>query len=575
MPPDPHTDVRYQPDDRPPRLLSAGLGAQLALLSITGIVLTPAIVVRAAGGSDLYLQWAVFAAVLISGTTTIIQSVRLGRIGAGYILLMGSSGAFIAVCITAIADAGPDTMASLIMVTALLQFFLAARLRLFRRILTPTVSGTVIMLIPVTVMPIIFDVLNDVPETLPAVAAPLSAAVTIAVIALIALKATGVLRLWAPVAGVVAGSCVAGFFGGYDTTSLKDAAWFGIPLAGWPGVDLTFEQKFWVLLPTFLFLTLIGIIETLGDSIAIQRVSWRKPRAVDFQSVQGAIAADGTGNLLSGLLGTTPNTTYSSSIAMAELTGVAARSVGVAVGAIFLVAAFVPKGLAVVLAIPGPVVGAYLAVLMAILFVLGMKVVIGGGLDYRAGIVVSLSFWIGVGFEQDMIFPEIFDVLMGGLLSNGMTSGGLCAIALTLLQDLMGPRKRSIELTLDDGTLPKVQRFIQNFARQFRWPESAVLRMQGAAEEILILLTEESDLPPSEKMLLTASREDDSAWLEFIGSAGTANVQDRITFLGKEVNFQSTEQELTLRLLHHLTQSVRHERYHDVQIISVRVGITA
>ena len=67
------------------------------------MVLTPAIVVRAAGGSEAYLSWAVFAAVAVSGTTTVLQGVRLGRIGAGYVLLMGTSGAFIAVCVAALA----------------------------------------------------------------------------------------------------------------------------------------------------------------------------------------------------------------------------------------------------------------------------------------------------------------------------------------------------------------------------------------------------------------------------------------------------------------------------------------
>ena len=83
-------------------------------------------------------------------------------------------------------------------------------------------------------------------------------------------------------------------------------------------------------------MTLIGAIETIGDSIAIQRVAWRKPRAVDFRAVQGAVAADGAGNLLSGLAGTVPNTTYSTSIAITERTGVAARSVGVWIGIVFV-----------------------------------------------------------------------------------------------------------------------------------------------------------------------------------------------------------------------------------------------
>ena len=146
-------------------------------------------------------------------------------------------------------------------------------------------------------------------------------------IAALALRATGVWRLWMPLIGLVAGCVVASFFGLYDIESVLEAPWIGVPSGGWPGFDLEFGTAFWGLLPAFVFVTLIGAIETIGDSIAIQRVAWRKPRAVDFRAVQGAVAADGAGNLLSGLAGTVPNTTYSTSIAITELTGVAARSV--------------------------------------------------------------------------------------------------------------------------------------------------------------------------------------------------------------------------------------------------------
>ncbi len=44
------TSIRYEPDDRPPILLAFGLGLELAILSVAGIVLTTAIVVRAGGG---------------------------------------------------------------------------------------------------------------------------------------------------------------------------------------------------------------------------------------------------------------------------------------------------------------------------------------------------------------------------------------------------------------------------------------------------------------------------------------------------------------------------------------------
>ena len=115
-------DIRFQPDENPPPMLSVGLGLQLALLSIAGIVLTPAIVVRSAGAGEQFLQWAVFSAVIVSGTTTIVQAVRVWRVGAGYVLLMGSSGAFIAACIAALSSGGPPLLATLIVISALFQF---------------------------------------------------------------------------------------------------------------------------------------------------------------------------------------------------------------------------------------------------------------------------------------------------------------------------------------------------------------------------------------------------------------------------------------------------------------------
>ncbi len=45
------SDIRYERDDRPPIPLAAGLGLQMAILTISGIILTPAIIFRAADSS--------------------------------------------------------------------------------------------------------------------------------------------------------------------------------------------------------------------------------------------------------------------------------------------------------------------------------------------------------------------------------------------------------------------------------------------------------------------------------------------------------------------------------------------
>ena len=567
--------VRYAADEKPPAPLAFGLGLQLAMLTIAGIVLTPSIVIRAGGGSDTYLSWAAFAAVAVCGVTTIVQAVRVGRIGAGYVLLMGTSGAFIAVCIGAMAQGGPALLATLVIISSFFQFALAARLSLVRRIFTPSVAGTVIMLIAVTVMPIIFDMLGKAPEGAPALAAPVSAGVTIAAIVGIALAAKGVWRLWAPVIGVVVGSAAGGAFGIYDFARVAEAAWIGFPEGGWPGFDLDFGPAFWALLPAFVLVTLVGAIETVGDSIAIQHVSWRERRAVDYRAVEGAVAADGMGNLLSGLFGTIPNTTYSTSISVTELTGVAARRVGVAVGLIFLVLALLPKALAIVLAVPGPVVAAYATVLLAMLFVVGMRIVVQDGIDYRKGIVVGVSFWIGVGFQNGVIFPEYFAEFAGGLLQNGMTAGGAAAIFLTICLEAAKPRRRRMETAFDDSAFPAVSGFLRQFASRNAWSGDTAQRLDAIGEEALATLMqgsgERGERRPR-RLRVSASRDDGGAILEFIVASGEdGNLEDRIAVLGEHTAGTPAEHEISLRLLRHLASSVRHQQYHDTDIVTVHV----
>ena len=570
----PDREVRYQPDERPPTALAFGLGSQQAILCIAGVVLTPVIVIRAAGGDGSYLAWAVFAALLVSGLTTMMQAVRVGRIGAGYPLLMGTSGAFIAVCVTALVQGGPGLLATLVAISALFQFALSERLSLLRRIVTPTVAGTVIMLIAVTVMPIVFGVLDDVPEGTSPIAAPASAATTFIVIAALALCATGVWRLWMPLIGLVAGCVVASFFGLYDIDSVLAASWVGIPSGGWPGFDLGFGPAFWGLLPAFVFVTLIGATETIGDSIAVQRVAWRKPRAVDFRAVQGAIAADGAGNLLSGLAGTVPNTTYSTSIAITELTGVAARSVGVWIGIVFTVAAFLPIVAALLLAIPSPVVAAYATVLLSLLFVLGMRVVVQGGVDYRKATIAGTAFWVGVGFQNQVIFADYLGEWWGSLLGNGMTAGGLTAIALTVFMELTGPRSKRIETALTVEALPDVVAFLREFASGRSWSSASTQRLCSAGEEALLSLVEPeagAGAQGSRRLLVIARGSRGSAELEFIAAPGEENLEDRMVLLTERGGGAPAEHEISLRLLRHYASSVHHQQYHDTDIVTVRV----
>ena len=567
------TGLRHQADERPPAALALGLGLQLTLLIVTIPILVPTIVMRAAGADEPYVAWAAFAAVVVCGLTTALHAVRYGRIGSGHVMVMGSATAFIWLCIEAVQKSGPAMLVTLVIACALLQFVLSSRIAYFRRVLTATVSGTVLMLVPVTAMPVIFGMLTEAPQGSPVYAAILSAAVTVAAIVGIALKAGGGLRLWAPVIGLAAGTAVAGILGLYETERVAAAPWVGLPVIAWPGIDLGFGADFWSLLPGFLLVTLIVTLRSISSSVAVQSVSWRRPRAVDYRAVQGAVNVDGISNLLSGAAGTIPNTAYGISAPLAELTGVAARSVGIVTGALFVLLAFLPKALAVVLAIPSPVVGAYLGVLMAMLFLIGLKVLIQDGLDYRKGLIAGIAFWIGVGFQSGMIFPEQISTFAGGLLANAVTSGGLAAILMTLFLLATEPRRRRMEAELDAAALPQIREFLRDFAARNGWGDAMAERLDAVGEEALlsILQPDEGGERPGRRLRLSARRKDRGAVLEFVVAPRGGNIQDRLATLADHDDESATEQEVSLRLLRHLASSVRHQQYHEVDIVTVQV----
>ncbi len=572
----PRQDVRYQPDERPPLPMTAGLGMQYALICIASIILTPTVMITVAGGSEDYLSWAVFAALVVSGLTTAIQARRVGRIGAGYILVMGSTSAFLAVSVTAIEQGGPAMLATLVIASALVQFLLAARMAFLRRIFTPTVAGTVLILIPVTLAPMIVRKLAEVPVDASPAAGPVTALVTLLVMILIPLRFTGALRLWAPAIGIVAGGLTAGLgFGIYDLATVREAAWIGLPDLAHPGVDLGFRPEFWALLPSFIMVTLVGAMDTLGDSIAIQRVSWRRPRAIDFRSIQGAISADGVGNLLSGLAGTVPNTTYGMSVSVAELTGVASRAIGIAVGVVFVALAFLPKFVTLIVAMPGPVVAAYFVVIVALIFVFGMKILLQDGLDHRKGLIVGVAFWIGFAFQLDWIYPEYWQGAWGELLGNGMTVGGITVILLTLFGELTGGRRSRLKTRLTAETWAEVDAFLAKFAARRGWDGEMEMRLRAVGEETMQILTrgERGGAgQPGRRLLLLAHGDGGAADLEFIATTDETNLVDQLAMLGEGAAKVPDEAETPLRLLRHHASSIRHQQYHDIDILAIRVG---
>jgi NCS2 family nucleobase:cation symporter-2/xanthine permease XanP len=565
--------IRYAVDESPPHLLAAGLGFQVVVLILAGIVLTPIIVLRAAGSAEEYTSWVVFAALFVCGLTTIVQARPIGPFGAGYVLYMGTSGAFLAVSINAVERGGISLLATLVVISSLFQFLFASRLALLRRIITPTVGGTVIMLIAVTVFPFVFRMLSDVPEGIDpgSGAAPATAITTFLVSVAVTLFASGQLRLWGPLFGVILGCIVAAFFGILDLSGVRDASWVGLPSIIFPGPDLSFDSRLWSLLPAFLIVTLVGAIETFGDGIAIQRVSVRTQKPVDFKTVQGAVYADGLGNMISGLAGTMPNTTYSTSVAVADLTGVGSRRVGIYGGAFMIAIAFFPKISALLQSIPNSVIAAYATVLLVLLFGHGLRLLFEGGLSYENGFVACLAFWLGVGFQNQLIFPDHLPEWAHTLLDNGMTSGGMTAVILTSILAFKNRSKDRVQIDAATSGIPQLHDFLGDLATTSGWDKPATDRLLLVGEEAVLFLIgeDEGGSRKGGRIRVSAGLRDGAIHLEFISGPGASNIESLVGEL--EDDTEAVVEEAGLRILRHLVRDVRHLQFHQGDVLQITV----
>ncbi len=545
------------------------------MLTLASTVLMVTITFRAVDEGEDYLLWAVFAALIIGGAITALQAGRVWRLGAGHVLMTGAGPYFIAISVLALTEGGWSMLASLIVISSLFQFALAAWLPLLRRIITPVVSGTALMLIAVTVMSIAVDRLKEVPEGASLAAGPSVAAATLAVAAVLAIRASGVLRLWALLIGIASGCAVAAFFGLYDVQRVVEAPWFNLPdIAAWPGLDLTPDAGFWALLPAFVIVALVAAIKTSSEGVVIQQVSRRRPRATDFRLVQGAINTNGLGTLLSGIAGTPPTVVYSpSTVSLINLTGVAARSIGYVIGVILLALAFLPKVTAILLTVPSPVMGGYLLMIMGLLFVEGMRTVVQDGLDYRKALVVGVALSIGVGLEGQNILADLLGRTWGASLGNGMTVGVLAAILMTSFIELTSPRRRRLEVELAVSAMPRIDAFLSELASRIGWNDASTGRLRAAGEETLSSLLQSGGsyaAGSAPRLIIVARPDAGTVELEFLAVFDEENLEDRLAYLREQAEAPE-EHEISFRLLRHYASSVRHKKYHGIDIVAVQV----
>ena len=113
------------------------------------------------------------------------------------------------------------------------------------------------------------------------------------------------------------------------------------------------------------------------------------------------------------------------------------------------------------------------------------------------------------------------------------------------------------------------------FVARKGWDAEMERRLRAVGEETAHILMRGDEEPSGSErtLLLIASKKGDVADLEFIATTDETNIEDQLAMLSEKApNFG---EETPLRLLRHYATSIRHQQYHDIDILSVQVESSA
>ena len=570
-----NSNLSYEANDASPPLVTLGVAAQGAVIAISNIVTITTVFVLAVRADADYLSWAVFASLVVAGIAIIIHGVRFGRLGAGHLLLHGATVPFLAVCVLAVVQGGLALMSILVIAASLLQFGMSAFLAKLSRVITPVVSGVALMVVALSAMPVAVARLNNIPPDAAFFTGPAVGAITLVTATVLMLRGSGLFRATALPITIVVGCAVSYAFGIYDVQPVLERSWFDLPeFSAWPGFGSALSPDFWALLPSFLIVSIVVALKASAEGAVIQQVSRRIPRAIDFRSVQGTLNVGGLAVLMSGALGILPVLTYlPSTISLISFTNVAARRVAYVVGAILIALALFPKVVALMMTIPPPVSGSILMVIMGLLFVEGVRTAAQDGFNPQKAVIMGLALTISVGLQSRNILAVVLGDFWGVAFGNSVMVGILAALLMSMVVDLTISRRRRLNTELDVAAAPTIDEFLRRIGTDLDWSDSSVERLCAAGEETLSSMLElrddyEDDKPP--RLIVSAKRGAGSLEIEFTAVFAEENIEDRIAFMSEQAETPDVD-DISFRLLRHYASSVRHRKYHGIDVVTVQV----
>lgn len=436
----PHTSLTLGLEDRPAPHIAL-LAALQHLLAIIVPIVTPGLLIcQALGVSSHDTNLIVSMSLVISGIATFVQCRRVGPFGAGLLIVQGTSFNFVGPLIAGGAmmvkegtpvEAVMAAIFGVVMAGAFVEMGVSRILPYVRRLITPLVTGIVVLLIGLTLIKVGlismgggYSALADGSfangENL------VLSGVVLGIIVILNRVPVVWLRSAAIVLALATGYLMAGVMGRLDFSGMHAAPWFQLPHPLHFGLGFS-----WSLFIPMLVIYLVTALEAIGDVTATSKVSQQPVVGPTWmQRIKGGVLVNGAGSLLAGVFNAFPSSIFAQNNGVIQLTGIASRHIGLYIAAMLVLLGLFPAVAGVIQAVPEPVLGGAALVMFGAVAAAGVHILSSVTLDRRALLIIAVSLSLGLGVAQ---VPEVLAHLphaLRNVLESGVATGGLCALLL-------------------------------------------------------------------------------------------------------------------------------------------------
>lgn len=405
-------------------------GLQHVLAMYAGAVAVPLIIANALGLTKEQLIYLINADLFTCGLATLIQTLGFWNMGVKIPIIQGVTFAAVTPMIIIGKTHGLTGIYGSIIVAGLVTYLVSPYFSRLLRFFPPVVTGTIITIIGVTLMPVAVRWAgggNPAAKDFANAQYILLAFVTLLLVLFFYRFFKGFLSNIAVLLGLICGTLIASLFGMVNFSQVATAGWIGVttPFAfGVPTFDLAS-------IAAMVLVMLVVMTETTGDCIAVGEII-EKP--VTQEDLTRCLRADGFSTMLGGVLNSFPYTAFAQNVGLVGLTRVKSRFVVAAAGMILVVLGLFPKLAAVIAAIPVPVLGGAGIAMFGMVAASGIKTL--SRVDFEGThniMVVAVSLGVGMITLAVPNFYHNFPSWAQVILHSGITAGSVTAIVLNLL----------------------------------------------------------------------------------------------------------------------------------------------